>query len=255
MDSTNPVLHGLLSHRSIRRFDQSHTIPQADIDAIIQAGQQASTSCTGQMYTIIEISKEKREEIKPLCGDQKFVSDASFFCVICVDLYRLHRLVEKAGADNPHWPLAGLQIGIYDAGLMGQNMALAAEALGYGICFCGSCADQPDLMIEALKLPEYVIPITGLAIGKSIEEPPIRPRIPQHMVHHIDEYKQYTDEELQQSIDHMSEKLDDEGYYLKYSKRENYQWKDHLVNKFGGKWLNIVEKRRAEALRKQKFLS
>ena len=162
--------------------------------------------------------------------------------------------MELAGGVNPNWPLAGLEIGIYDAGLLGQNMVLAAQSLGYEICFCGSCADQPVKMIEELNLPEFVIPLTGLAIGKGLENPPTRPRIQSSLIHHIGKYKEYSEEELQAAIDHMSTKLTEEGYYRKYSNQENYSWGDHLQNKFGGKWLNIVEKRRLLALKQQKFL-
>lgn len=254
-NNVNPLIDQIFNHRSVRVFDKEFEIPREHIELIIKAGQQASTSCSGQMYTVIEIPKEDREEIVPLCGDQQFVKDSSFFCIICVDLYRLHRLVELAGAENPNWPLAGLEIGIYDAGLLGQNMVLAAQSLGYEICFCGSCADQPMEIIDKLELPEYVIPLTGLAIGKGLEDPPQRPRIQSSLVHHIGKYKKYSEEDLQIAIDHMSTKLTEEGYYQKYNNRNNYTWSEHLQNKFGGKWLNIVEKRREEALRKQKFLS
>ncbi|MHA2097914.1 MAG: nitroreductase family protein [Candidatus Kariarchaeaceae archaeon] len=253
--NNNPVIDQIFKHRSVRIFDKEFEIPREHIEIIIKAGQQASTSCSGQMYTVLEIPKENRETISPLCGDQQFVRDASFFCVICVDLYRLHRLVELVGGENPTWPLAGLEIGIYDAGLLGQNMVLAAQSLGYDICFCGSCADQPNKMIEELNLPEFVIPLTGLAIGKGLEDPPTRPRIQSSLIHHIGKYREYSEEELQVAIEHMSLKLNEEGYYQKYTNREDYSWTEHLQNKFGGQWLNLVEKRRVVALKNQKFLS
>ncbi|MHA2253193.1 MAG: nitroreductase family protein, partial [Candidatus Kariarchaeaceae archaeon] len=178
MKDTNAVMNQIFTHRSVRRYDPSFELPREHIDLIVKAGQQAATSCSGQTYSIIEIPKDKIEKILPLCGNQKFVMDASFFCLICVDLFRLHKIVELSGGKNQSWPMTGFTIGSFDAGLVGQNMVLAAESLGYDTCFCGSCADQPDKMIAELNLPQYVIPITGLAIGRGTEDPPTRPRLP-----------------------------------------------------------------------------
>jgi nitroreductase len=127
--------------------------------------------------------------------------------------------------------------------------------LGYDICFCGSCGDKPEEIIEALALPPMVMPLTGLAIGKATEDPPIRPRLPTNMILHLEKYRTYSSEELNAGIEHMSEKLVAEGYYEKYSGRENYGWRDHMKNKFGGKWLNIIERRRWKALQNQQFVN
>lgn len=251
----NSTFSQIFSHRSIRVFDSNYEIPKEHLNLMIKAGQQASTSCTGQMYSIIEISKEKRDQIVPLCGDQQFVKDASFFGIICIDLNRLQKIVELSGGINQEWPIAGLLIGIFDAGLFSQNMVLAAESLGYGICFCGSCGDRPDEITKLLNLPELVMPLTGIAIGKSLESPPTRPRLPTNLIWQVDNYKSFTKDELINGIAQMNEKLVKEGYYKKYSNRDNYTWKDHMKNKFGGKWLNIIEKRRIKTLKSQKFIT
>ncbi len=255
LENSNPVLNQIFSHRSIRRFDPNFKIPRDHVDLIIKAGQQAASSCSGQTYSIIEVDPSYIESILPLCGNQKFVSDGSVFFLICVDLARLHNIVEHSGGKNQQWPMTGFTIGVFDAGLMGQNMVLAAESLGYTTCFCGSCADQPDKIIDLLKLPPLVLPLTGLSIGKATEDPPIRPRLPTQLIHHRNVYRQCTRQELEEGIRYMSEKLAEEGYYSKYSGRENYTWKEHMKNKFGGNWLNGVEERRIAAMKRQEFLS
>ncbi|MHA2365504.1 MAG: nitroreductase family protein [Candidatus Hodarchaeales archaeon] len=249
----NSIINHILKHRSVRSFDPNFKIPQEHIDLIIKAGPQASTSCSGQMYSIIDIPREKRNRILSLCGNQEFVLEASYFCIICIDLFRLNRIVELSGGKPQKWPLAGLMIGIFDAGLFSQNMVLAAESLGYDICFCGSCADQPDKMIELLNLPELVMPLTGLAIGKGLEDPPTRPRLSKSFIHNTNAYQEYNNEELYNNIQFISELLNKEQYYMKYSGKKEYSWKEHMKNKFGGKWLNNVENRRKKALEKQKF--
>ncbi|MCY3414779.1 MAG: hypothetical protein INQ03_24225 [Candidatus Heimdallarchaeota archaeon] len=247
----NEVLDKIFKHRSVRRFDPEFEIPENDIQLIIKAGQQASTSCSGQMYSIIEISKDNRHQV---CGKQTFINQASWFGIICVDLYRLHRLVETTGAENPQWPLSGLVIGTFDAGLMAQNMALAAESLGYDLVFCGTCGDKGVANVDVLKLPEMVYPLTGIALGKGTENPPTRPRLPTELIYHRDTYKVYDKDELENGIRVMNDKLTEEGYYKKYSKLDNYSWREHINRKFGGKWLEDIEKLRREGLKHQKFL-
>lgn len=249
---SNPVLDTIFNHRSVRSFDPKFEIRKEDIDLMVKAGQQASTSCSGQNYSILEVSKDKRIS---MCGSQQFIQDASYFGIICVDVYRLHQLVERVGGSNPNWPMTGFTIGTFDAGLFAQNMALAAESMGYDICFSGTCGDMAEEIIKEYNLPEYVLPLTGIAIGKGTENPPIRPRLPSDLIHHKDKYKQYSDEDLDLGINQMTEKLNEEGYYLKYSNRENYGWNNHIKRKFGGKWLERVEKGRDKVMRDQKFIS
>ncbi len=251
----NPIIQHIMSHRSIRRFKKGVKIPESHVETILRAGQQASTSCSGQMYSFIRISSRLRDQVFAACGKQDFVSGASEFFILCVDKYRLDRLVERAGGTPRSWPLASLVIGVMDLGLAAQNIALAAEALGYGIVFCGSCADRAEELIKLLELPEKVVPITGLAIGVPDESPPTRPRIPLKAVYHMDRYDIPSDEELDHWIEEMGAKLTQEGYYQKYAGREEtYTWKHHLVRKFGGKWLERIEETRRDVLKRQGFL-
>jgi len=149
-----------------------------------------------------------------------------------------------------------MMIGILDVGLMAQNMVLAAESMGYGACFCGSCGDRPEEVIAALDLPELVMPLTGLAIGVGTEEPPNRPRLTTSLIHHRGKYQKYTKEALNEGIDQMDRALKKEGYYQKYSQRDpDFGWRNHMAGKFGGKWLNIIEKRRLKMLQQQQFLN
>ena len=88
------IITSMLSHRSIRKFNPNHIIPEKQIDLIVRAGQQASTSSLMQMYTLIEIPKEERQGETTICGGQQFIKDASYFGILFLDFYRLKRLVE-----------------------------------------------------------------------------------------------------------------------------------------------------------------
>lgn len=61
-------------------------------------------------------------------------------------------------------------------------------------------------------------------------------------------------EELEANIEYMSEKLTEEGYYSMYSERKINSWREHMQNKFGGRWLEDVEEARVRSLSRQKFI-
>ncbi|CAM5624427.1 FMN reductase (NADPH) OS=Lysinibacillus sphaericus OX=1421 GN=nfrA1 PE=3 SV=1 [Lysinibacillus sphaericus] len=42
---------------------------------------------------------------------------------------------------------------------------IAAESMGYGICYIGGVRNKPEEISELLNLPDYVFPLFGLTIG------------------------------------------------------------------------------------------
>jgi FMN reductase (NADPH) len=245
-NSMNPTIKLMLNHRSIRKFDPSFNIPNNQIDLIVKAGQQASTSGSLQMYTLIEISKERRQEDETICGTQQFIRDASYFGVLFADFYRLKRMVNLSGGNYSNHPALSLTMGPLDAGLMIQNMALAAESLGYGMVFCGACGDSGARIFPELEVPEEVIPLTGIAIGKPLEQPESKPRLPTKLIHHFDRYSDFSDEDLKSGIDFMSKELS-------RINRRNVDWGDTLVKRFNGGWAENRDKKRRKFLIDQNF--
>jgi FMN reductase (NADPH) len=240
-----PLLRSLFAHRSIRQFKPNTIIPTEHKEVIESAAQRAATSCSGQMYSFIEISDSKlRNALYKLGGKQQEIRDASLFYVVLGDLYRLDLLAQKAGATCEIGSHSGAMIAACDASLAAQNLVLAAEALGYGTVYIGNIGDQCDAVAALLGLPPRVIPLYGIAMGIPAENPPTRPRLDKELVFHRNKYSAPTEQQLVQAIVHMSQQLEEEGYYRKYTKRSNYTWRDHLAQKFGGKWLHDVEKQR-----------
>ncbi|MDH5402224.1 MAG: nitroreductase family protein [Candidatus Heimdallarchaeota archaeon] len=242
---TNEIINHMLNHRSIRKFDSNFQIPDIHIDTIIEAAQQASTSSNMQMYTIVEVPKDLRMDAN-LCGDQQFIKDASYFGIIFTDLHRIQRMIELQGGELKEATTITLTMGVFDAGLMSQNLVLAAESLGYGVCFCGACGDSLISFKEKLNIPSSVIPITGIAIGKSLETPERKPRLPPKLIHHKGNYLQYSDEDLQAGMDHMSSELS------RIHKKE-INWGLNLKKRFTESWVERREKIRRDALIIQEF--
>ncbi|MFW9778442.1 MAG: nitroreductase family protein [Candidatus Heimdallarchaeota archaeon] len=244
-------LETIFTHRTIRRFQRGATIPSDHQETIERAAQRAASSCSGQMYSFVEITDVKiRTALYEVCGNQTMIRDASIFYVVAADLKRLDTLVAAAGGQCQLGPISGSLIASCDASFAAQNLVLAAEALGYGTAYIGTCGDRCREVSQLLELPERVIPLYGLAIGVPEENPPLRPRLSNPAVFHRNKYELLSDQQLESEIQHMSTELENEGYYRKYTSRKpDYTWKDHLRQKFGGMWLQDVETQRAEVVK------
>ena len=240
----NSTIDVLFKHRTVRRYLPDPIPPEHRL-LMEKAAQQAATSCTGQLYTFISVASDDiKGKIISSCGNQRFLREAPLFYVVCADLYRLDLISSYLGGKNNLGSISGLQIAAVDAALAAQNLVICAESLGYGTSYCGSCGDGALSIIEILDLPAGVVPLFGLVVGASAEDPPSRPRIDHSLIFHEDGYKEYSKEDLDKSISMMVDGLEKEGYYRKYSKRDNFLWSDHIIRKFGGEWLDEVEKTR-----------
>lgn len=185
--------------RTIRHF-LPDPIPEDHLDLILQAAQRAPTDATAQMYTLIRITDpDLRDRMAVLAGNQEHIRQCAEYFIVCLDVYRLRRLIEHRGGTYGMGNRVAIIFGTLDAGLAAENLAIAAEMLGYGTCFIGGVQNAVDEIARLLHLPEGVLPICGLCVGvpdpAHIPERP-RPRLPRHLVVHENAYREYTPDDL-----------------------------------------------------------
>ena len=94
--------------------------------------------------------------------------------------------------DNFAWFLTAA----IDALLAAQNLAIAAEDNGLGICYLGTTLYTAGDIVKTLELPKGVIPITTLVVGYPDERPELTDRLPMDAVVHFEKYKDYTSAEI-----------------------------------------------------------
>lgn len=176
-EKINETMKTLLSHRSIRRFTDE-PIPDEHITLAAQAGQMASTSSAVQAYCAIRVTDAaKRRAIADLAGPQEKVAAAPAFFLICGDARRHRLMCERTGVHYGQ-QLEGFLISVIDATLFAQNMAVAFESMGYGICYIGGIRNDLPRVGAVLGLPGGVYPIFGMCVGRPDEVPCERPRLP-----------------------------------------------------------------------------
>lgn len=198
----NQIIETLLSHRSIRHFEDK-PLTKEQIETIVVSAQAASTSSYVQAYSIIGVSNpEKKKILAELSGNQKYVEKNGHFFVFCADLYRLETAaaMENTDVSTALESTEKFMVALIDAALAAQNAAIAAESLGLGICYIGGLRNNLDEVCALLKTPKKVIPLFGLAVGYPEKITDQRPRLPLTNIYHENEYQQNMDEFKQELL-------------------------------------------------------
>ncbi len=198
------ALDTIMRHRSIRRYRPNAPLPRHHLEAILEAGRRAPTDATLHLWSAIRVAdQEKRRALAEAVG-QEHVFTASEFLVFIADLYRLRRLLEHRGEAFLENHFALLLFAAIDAALAAENMAVAAESLGYGICFIGAVQNDPQTFIRLLELPPLTYPLFGLTIGIPEEDPPLRPRLPIRLLVMEDKYRDLSASDLDDAYRSMA---------------------------------------------------
>lgn len=221
------MLDLLRAHRSIRKF-ADRDVDDELVRASVTAAQHASTSSNVQAYCILRIrDASRRETLAHLCGDQDMVRDAGAFFVLCGDSRR-HRLIaeSKSAAHEPN--LECFLLAAIDTALFAQNLAIAFESQGLGICFVGGLRNRLPEVDELLALPHGVLPFFGMCVGYPDEEPMVRPRLPVDVVLFEERYP--SDEELARWIAEYDEAI---APWYEARGKTGQDWSGAIARRFG----------------------
>ncbi|EUJ25352.1 oxygen-insensitive NADPH nitroreductase [Listeria cornellensis] len=186
----NETIEGILSHYSVRDFtDQALT--ENEIALLVKSAQAASTSSFVQAYSIIGVSDVKlRQELSTIAGNQEYVVKTGQFFVFVADLSRHHEIGKARGADTESLStMERFLVATVDATLAAQNMAIAAESMGLGICYIGGIRNNLAKVSELLHIPDYATPLFGLTIGHPTTSSEPKPRLATELVYHENHYQ------------------------------------------------------------------
>ncbi|PRO64787.1 oxygen-insensitive NADPH nitroreductase [Alkalicoccus urumqiensis] len=176
----NEIVETMLNHRSVRSF-KPDPLPADHIEQLVLAGQAASTSSYLQAYTIIGVTDQAlKQSLAQLAGNQAYVAENGHFFLFCADFHR-HEIaadIHQTDIQDAVTSAEKLIVGISDASLASQNVALAAESMGYGICYIGGIRNNAEEVAELLNLPDHVLPLFGMCVGTPAVIPDKKPRLP-----------------------------------------------------------------------------
>jgi nitroreductase len=186
----------LLNRRTIRKYSSG---PVADklLNDLLLMGCRAPTTGNMQVYSIITTRDNQiKRDLSPLHFNQKMITEAPVVLTFCADFNRFNKwcLLRKAepGYDN----FLSFFTAAIDALLVAQTVCIAAEAKGLGICYLGTTTYTANKIIEVLKIPKGVVPVTTLTLGWPSETPEQVDRLPLEAVIHKETYCDYSEEDI-----------------------------------------------------------
>ena len=140
----------LLNHRSVRRY-QNRAIPQEVLNRVLECGMRGPNTGNMQIYSVV-VTQEP--ELKSRLAQLHFGQGASCaaYLTVCVDINRYHHWCRLRGCDEPYDNFLWLMSGTVDASICAQNICVAAEAEGLGICYLGTVLYSAPEIAEFLKL-------------------------------------------------------------------------------------------------------
>ncbi|TDM04672.1 oxygen-insensitive NADPH nitroreductase [Macrococcus carouselicus] len=185
----NDIIRQLMNHRSIRKFTDEK-LTADEVKVLIEAAQMAATSSYLQAYSIIGVTDgEKKKALREISG-QAYVEENGHLFVFVADFYRHQLMSERLGEkiDDYLGATESFLVGTVDASLAAQNMAVAAESMGFGICYIGSLRNDMQQVIEILELPEHVYPLYGMVVGHPADKGSQKERLPFEHIYHENGY-------------------------------------------------------------------
>ena len=169
----NPVTSAIMARRSIRQY-LDKPVEQEKLEAVVRCGINAPSGMNRQPWIVRVVSDRKliddvtavykRENAEMVARDKGFKNmfrNAPNLICVCTPA--------KGGGE-------------LDAGMLGENMMLAAQALGLGTCCLGGpvrfLKSNPDarFFLDRLDIPEDYQLNYILAIGYPDEQPEAKPR-------------------------------------------------------------------------------
>jgi nitroreductase len=219
-----------LNHRSVRRFLPKPLDP-GQLETLVRCGQGAATSSFIQAYSIVRVTRpDARAAIAEAAGGQIWIEKAAEFLVFCADLRRIDSACRQAGRGGLEGYSEHSLAAVVDVALMAQNIMLAAESQGLGGVFIGGIRNAPEVVVEQLALPKWVMPVFGMCLGWPDQENEVKPRMPVEIVLHQDRYRDPTSERMAEYDAKMADYYASRGANVKLS-----DWTNAAANAVQGK--------------------
>lgn len=232
------VVEQMHRHRSRRAYRPEPLLP-GQLERLVDAARWASTSSFLQAYAVVAVTDpERKAEAARLCADQRHIHEAPVFLAICADLHKIATACAQRGQRVQAQSLELFLQATVDAALLGQNLALAAESEGLGICMLGAARNHPVELARLLELPPHAFVVFGMTMGHPADDPVPRIRMPLPGVLHRERYDAGAvpdvlagaDERMREWARRVNR---EQGGYLGRPVGEKQGWADRMARMWG----------------------
>ena len=185
---TQSDLYTIMQERkSVRVYDPTFKIPQAELEEIIQEATSAPSSSNLQAWRFLVIQDEAvKKELRAIANNQEQVETSSAVIAVLgnAEMYQQVEQIYTQNVVEGHmgeaqkdlmisntlrmYPSAPLEIrkniATFDAGLISMQLMLIAKEKGYDTVTMGGF--DKEKFAERFELPEQIFPVVLIAIGK-----------------------------------------------------------------------------------------
>lgn len=242
----------ILTRRTIRKY-KNDDVPEQLLNRLLAEASRTQTMGNMQLYSVVVTrSKEGKAKLAPAHFNQPMVTEAPVVLTICADFNRASTWCRQRQAEPGYDNLLSFLNAATDALLYTQTLCNLAEEAGLGLCFLGTTVYMPQMIIDALKLPQLVMPVATLTVGWPDENPPLTDRIPAASFVHAEAYHDYTADDINRCY-REKEDLEENKEFVRINNKQTlaqiftdirYTKKDNEAMSAG----------MIEALKRQKFL-
>ena len=212
-------MNNIMTRRTIRKYSTKE-VDKDFLDQLLTEASRTQTMGNMQLYSVVVTrSDEGKKALAPAHFNQPMVTSAPVVLTICADFRRATDWCLQRKANPGYDNFLSFINASTDALLYTQTFCNLAEEAGLGLCFLGTTVYMPEMIIDALQLPELVMPVATLTIGWPDETPALTDRLPLSAVVHQETYNDYSPEDIDR---HYAEKeaLPENQEFVKLNNKE-----------------------------------
>jgi len=211
------MLDLLNQHRTIRKYTEQ-PIDNELLDKLLTTACRASNTGNMQAYSIVVTTDpDIKQQLAPAHFNQPMIKQAPVVLTFCADYNLFSKWCEQRQAEPGYDNFQSFMATAIDTLLAAQTFCIAAESVGLGICYLGTTTYNAQEIIQALKLPKLVVPITTITVGYPADMPEQTDRLPLEAVVHRETYKDFTPTD----IDRIYAEKENSDFYKQFVAENN----------------------------------
>ncbi len=246
------MLELLNQHRTIRKYTEQ-PIPAELLNDLLEATCRTSNTGNMQAYSIVVTTdKELKDQLSPAHFNQPMVKQAPVVLTFCADFNRFSKWCEQRNADPGYNNFQSFMASAIDALIAAQTFCIAAESKGLGICYLGTATYNAQEIIDTLKLPKLVVPVTTITVGYPANMPEQTDRLPLKSVIHNEVYHEFSNKE----IDEIYQEKENSDFYKQFVIENNKETLAQVFTdiRYNRKNNEFFSEKFLQALKNQGFL-
>lgn len=203
-------MKNLLTRKSIRKY-ADRDVSEELLNRLMTEAARTQTMGNLQLYSVVVTrSDEMKAKLAPAHFNQPMVKGAPVVLTICADFNRTSFWAKCRNAVPGYDNFLSFVNAATDALLYTQTLCNLMDEEGLGYCYLGTTVYQPQAIIDALALPQLVMPVATLTVGWPDENPALTDRLPLESFVHQETYHDYLSKDIDAYYDekeHLPENL------------------------------------------------